>query len=1227
MGRTIDAHLTENEIDWLLASQAGAGSMSSPTPEDPEPVQKHLTGCPGCRQRLQLHESFMRRLRTVEGRTEHQKTAVCPADEVWAQMAAGLTPQPEAHGLLAHAAQCGYCGALLREAAEDLAGDLKPEEQYLLAAMVSAQPEGRKRLAEKLSEVSRPVARSIQPARRLFWTGVRMRWAYASGAAVLIGVAAWMLFVWQRASSPARLLAAAYSEQRTLEPRIPLASFGPMRLERGGAGGSRMNTPAALSEAEARISRHLHDNPDDPEWLALKARADLLDWNYESAMRSANRALEQQPDSLPAMIDLASAHFERAEKEQRGLDYGTAVELLGKVLSRNPDEAVALFNRAIAYEKLLAYHEALADWEHYLKLDPKGGWAEEARGRRDAVGKLLREHESRSPPRADASAFLELASQNPASVRDQDEFYLNEAITKWLPEAFSGGAAMENGPRIRAALATLAEALLSGHEDRWLQDVLAARSSPAFSQAIASLARAVSADAEGNVAKGLEEAAQAERGFEKAGSAAGVIRAKLERVYALDRSGQGLQCVDAAEGMLPRLAERGYRWLFVQLHLELAGCAGAVGRQDIQHRALAKALLLAEPSGYRVLKLRTLAYGAAIESYRGNRSKAWALDVEGLKLFWAATYPSVAVFQLYTQMAMSAENARQWNLCVAMNREAVRALSSSRNRIAALQAWFELGKAATMAGALAEARSALDSAQRFAGTLRADPAFDLVRAECQIGLATVALRDGQPRQALAHLEQARQGLTHTQNYFMISDYFEALSEARERSGQVDEAASAARSRVAVAELALASLHGERERQIWNREMAGSYYRMAESQWRVSHDPQGAMEIWERYRGAPLRAGAASPGTLDLVSLEANPDLSPFGQAKEITGTLAHQTVLSYAVLPHGLAIWVADNRGASGRWVNVSAEELRLLVSSFRTYCSEPGSDAAKLRSAARHLYDLLILPVEPQLSRDRLLLVELDPILAPIPIQALVSADGEYLGAKFAASIFPGTAYLRRLRPVTPITSMDRALVVGSPTLSGNWASAFTPLPEAADEARGIASKFTNARLLTGQRASTIAVEREMPGAAVFHYAGHSISNAARVGLLLAADGSRVEMETLDDGAPVLEASRFDASSVRSCTLAVFSACATEGVESDGAADPESLVRVFLEAGVPQVMASRWNVDSRATAVFMNAFYGHLLEGQPAALAARAAAADVRKQPDRFHPYYWAAFSVYGRG
>jgi CHAT domain-containing protein len=244
-----------------------------------------------------------------------------------------------------------------------------------------------------------------------------------------------------------------------------------------------------------------------------------------------------------------------------------------------------------------------------------------------------------------------------------------------------------------------------------------------------------------------------------------------------------------------------------------------------------------------------------------------------------------------------------------------------------------------------------------------------------------------------------------------------------------------------------------------------------------------------------------------------------------------------------------------------------------------------------------------------------------------LIDSNGGYLGSRFAITNFPGIAYLRHLRPAIAITSGDRALVIGSPTPSGAGTSSLPPLPDAAAEAEGIASKFHNGLLLTGKLVTTASVKRELLRVVVFHYAGHSTSNAERVGLLMAVDDLARDPSGLSDNPPVLEAASFDNSSILRCSLAVFSACATQGVERDGAGDPESLVRAFLNAGVPRVMASRWDVDSRATAVFMNAFYDRLLNGQAAAVAAQAVASDLRKRPAAAHPYYWAAFSLYGRG
>jgi CHAT domain-containing protein len=68
-----------------------------------------------------------------------------------------------------------------------------------------------------------------------------------------------------------------------------------------------------------------------------------------------------------------------------------------------------------------------------------------------------------------------------------------------------------------------------------------------------------------------------------------------------------------------------------------------------------------------------------------------------------------------------------------------------------------------------------------------------------------------------------------------------------------------------------------------------------------------------------------------------------------------------------------------------------------------------------------------------------------------------------------------------------------------------------------------------------------------------------------------------------------------------------------------------MLEAGVPDVVASRWNVDSEATRQLMNFFYRQLLAGHDVSSSLRAAQKELAAKPGMAHPYYWAAFGVQG--
>jgi cytochrome c-type biogenesis protein CcmH/NrfG len=63
--------------------------------------------------------------------------------------------------------------------------------------------------------------------------------------------------------------------------------------------------------------------------------------------------------------------------------YQVAYELLGQVLEGDNRNTVALFNRAVVSERLREYQSAVEDWTRLLEVEPKGGWADEARRREE----------------------------------------------------------------------------------------------------------------------------------------------------------------------------------------------------------------------------------------------------------------------------------------------------------------------------------------------------------------------------------------------------------------------------------------------------------------------------------------------------------------------------------------------------------------------------------------------------------------------------------------------------------------------------------------------------------------------------------------------------------------------------------------------------------------------------------------------------------------------------
>jgi CHAT domain-containing protein len=205
-------------------------------------------------------------------------------------------------------------------------------------------------------------------------------------------------------------------------------------------------------------------------------------------------------------------------------------------------------------------------------------------------------------------------------------------------------------------------------------------------------------------------------------------------------------------------------------------------------------------------------------------------------------------------------------------------------------------------------------------------------------------------------------------------------------------------------------------------------------------------------------------------------------------------------------------------------------------------------------------------------------------------------------------------LRPATVITRETPALIVSVPSADG-----FTPLTDAENEAQGVATSFSSPRWLQDRDATLSSIRRDIRDTSVFHFAGHAIASPLRSGLVLAELDPNLQRPRL------VGAESFAARDLGALQLVVLSACHTNSEAEVGGSGTESLTDALLHAGVPHVLASRWNVDSRETSELMQQFYSHLLAGNNVADAIHAAQLALASHPASAHPYYWAAFELRG--
>jgi tetratricopeptide (TPR) repeat protein len=407
-------HLSNAQIEAYGERTSGAGPEQDERNEG-QRVDAHLDDCPSCRARVLDFQRTRLAPQADPQVLKQAPTPDCPSEDDLRQLAAGLCSDALAAQLTRHAATCDHCGPLLRAYTEDFSDDFSPEEQAVLANLKSSSASWQKETARQMLEAAsgtsaaasaraassapsadgspsgatattKPDKKSSTALERkpFSWKWILVPSTAPALAATAIICGAVGFGVWYaRRDTPEKvekLLAQAYTEQRNVKMRAPYAKYSEFHQRRSGEPIPYAKLPKSFRKASDAISNHLEANPDDPEWLLLSARLDLLNWQYKPALSTLEK-IENKDPAHQSEIDMvrALALYERAEDDADPQEYGPVIELLKKVLEKSPNDPVALHNQAVACEKAHINECAIEDWNRLLAVEKDPGWAGEAR--------------------------------------------------------------------------------------------------------------------------------------------------------------------------------------------------------------------------------------------------------------------------------------------------------------------------------------------------------------------------------------------------------------------------------------------------------------------------------------------------------------------------------------------------------------------------------------------------------------------------------------------------------------------------------------------------------------------------------------------------------------------------------------------------------------------------------------------------------------------------------
>jgi CHAT domain-containing protein len=1126
------------------------------------------------------------------------------------------TPRPSAHpepGLIAAHADHRLTGDERTRMVEHLAGCSDCYEQFAETLRFASEESGEAVLPGRVRERGgRLVAFARRPAFRI---GVGL------AAAVLLLAIPFGLYragLIGRPSSPVSELVAAVGERRLVEPRLTGGfRYARLLVMRSGEGPQGLDAqPFAVIAAVAKIRERAEKDP-SPEALGALGVTYLVSGDVGSAVKSLESATTQAPENAQLWSDLAAAYLARATQADEPADIPKALEAAERAIELTNAPTEAWFNRALALEALHLDDPAKKAWEDYLARDAASGWADEARQHLDALKKVR--HSSADDDKARVRAALDegapavdrLADESPQPLRG----YLDEELLPNWADATLVAHADSSLHRERARV--IGEALARTTTDPMSRDTASALGQPVSPS---------SRDPLRSQAQGFKDLFEARRLYEQQLPSCDQVRraardldsggspyaawARLQSVIAcLFPAGEQAKALVELDEM-ERLAERrGY----VQLLGRVRGAQGLIDAYQTHLTVSLERYRLARSAFQqtRDAEGEAMMLGLIAEDlyFLGENRGAWRERIPGLGLLGyvqnsrrrhgiLSAAESASVIERLPRSARHFGNLAV-DTAVAWSQPA--AVSHSLVRRAGIQ--HALGSDDRALADLAEARRRIAQvAEKYSA--------DRLTAEADAAEGEI-LVSSQPQKAARLLERAL-------SYFAavsptrVPPLHHFAARAQMAQGREDAAAGELQAGIEALESQRTPLEDSALQVSFFDQALPLFEDMVRFQIASRRDPEQGLAFVERSRARQLVESVAG-GAVAPLDPEALRRALPEGLA-----------LVYYMALSDRLFEWALTRDGVHFVERRLSHGDLSQQIAAFRSALEERAS-VDVLRQEGGRLHDELVRPLLPFLGGQRTLVIVPDSLLQSVAFASLWDRrTSRYLIEDYLLAVAPsGTASVQASVRSAALGAAPVALVVGNPKIERSHSGAFANLPGAETEAVEVASLYASVTLLTGKGATKAEFLRGVSRSQVVHYAGHAAAgddSPSTARLLLARDP-----ESGDGGALYLR--ELDRRSFPRTRLVVLAACRTAAGVVSRVEGALSLGRPFLAAGVPDVVASMWDVDDAVSRRFMVALHRALLTGRDPSQALRATQISFLRHsdPSLAHPANWAAFICMG--